>query len=207
MGNDTTKGRLRVYVADDHPVFRDGVVLALKYRPEFEVVGQAEEGRRALEEIRELEPDVAVLDVRMPELDGHKVLHALQRDRVPTRVILLSATVEPADAQAAMQSGAVAYLSKEATREEICNAIAAAGRGQIQTPEFPTAPARRPLLSPRELQVLRMTAGGQSAPSIGRELHLSPETVKTHLKNVYDKLGVSDRAAAVAEGMRRGLLE
>jgi two-component system nitrate/nitrite response regulator NarL len=200
------ESRVKVYVADDHPVFRDGVVLALRRRPEFEVIGQAEDGRVALEEIRALCPDVAVLDVRMPGLDGHAVLHAILRDAVPTRVVMLSATVIDTEAKAALADGALAYLSKEATRDHICDAVAAAARGDRQTPAIDTAP-QRPLLSPRELEVLRLTAGGQSAPSIGRELHLSPETVKTHLKNVYEKLGVSDRAAAVAEGMRRGLVE
>jgi two-component system nitrate/nitrite response regulator NarL len=198
--------RLTVYVADDHPVFRDGVVLALRLRPEFEVVGQAEDGRAALDDIRVLRPDVAVLDVRMPGLDGHAVLRAIVRDQIPTRVVLLSATVLPSDATAALAEGALAYLSKEATRDHILDAVAAAGRGdRIALPDDATP--TRPLLTPRELEVLRLTAGGQSAPSIGRALHLSPETVKTHLKNVYEKLGVSDRAAAVAEGMRRGLVE
>jgi two-component system, NarL family, nitrate/nitrite response regulator NarL len=202
-----SSGRVTVYVADDHPVYREGVSLALRRRPEFEVVGEAEDGRTALEDIRRIRPDVAVLDVMMPRLEGGVILNAVVRDGLPTRVVLLSATVHDEDAEAALLSGASAYLSKEATRDAICDAVAAAARG-LGTPHVRRNGAvPRPLLSPRELEVLRLTAGGQSAPSIGRELHLSPETVKTHLKNVYDKLGVSDRAAAVAEGMRRGLLE
>jgi two-component system nitrate/nitrite response regulator NarL len=204
MSNDA---RVRVYVADDHPVFRDGVVLALKRRPEFEVVGAAEDGRTALEEIRAVKPDVAVLDVKMPGLDGHTVLRAIQRDDLPTAVVMLSATVLPPESREALAAGAMAYLSKEVNRDAICDAIAAAARGDRLQVDIAEPIRERPLLSPRELQVLRMTAGGQSAPSIGRDLHLSPETVKTHLKNVYEKLGVSDRAAAVAEGMRRGLVE
>jgi len=203
--SDTT--RVTVYVADDHPVFRDGVVMALARRPEFEVVGSADNGRAALDEIRELRPDVAVLDVRMPGLDGHLVLRAVQRDELPTRVVLLSASVEACDAEAAMSAGAMAYLSKEVTRDTISDAVAAASRGERLDGVPLVVERERRVLSPRELEVLRLTAGGQSAPAIGRQLHLSPETVKTHLKNVYDKLGVSDRAAAVAEGMRRGLVE
>jgi two-component system nitrate/nitrite response regulator NarL len=204
MNNGT---RVSVYVADDHPVFRDGVVLALKRRPEFEVVGQAEDGRTALDEIRVLAPDVALLDVKMPGLDGHAVLRAIQRDDLPTRVVLLSATVLPPEARQGLAAGALAYLSKEVNRDAICEAVAAAARGERLQDDVDEPIWERPLLSPRELEVLRLTAGGQSAPSIGRALHLSPETVKTHLKNVYEKLGVSDRAAAVAEGMRRGLVE
>jgi two-component system nitrate/nitrite response regulator NarL len=201
-----TNGRVTVYVADDHPVYREGVALALRRRPEFDVVGEAEDGRRALEDLRRLRPDVAVLDVKMPGLEGHAVLNAVIRDALPTRVVLLSATVDDDEADAALHKGASAYLSKEATRDTICDAVAAAARGAQTVPTRPEGPAR-PLLSPRELEVLRLTAAGRSAPAIGRDLHLSPETVKTHLKNVYEKLGVSDRAAAVAEGMRRGLLE
>jgi two-component system nitrate/nitrite response regulator NarL len=200
--------RIRVYVADDHPVFRDGIVMALARRPEFDVVGQAEDGRSALDDIRVLLPDVAVLDVRMPGLDGRRVLHAARRDGLPTHIVLLSATVAEFEADEALRAGAAAYLSKEADRETICRTVAAAARGVRQRVSDGAEPrATRPVLSPRELEVLRLTAAGRSAPAIGRELYLSPETIKSHLKNVYDKLGVSDRAAAVAEGMRRGLVE
>ncbi|QEC50894.1 response regulator transcription factor [Baekduia soli] len=183
------------------------MVFALRRRPDFDVVGTAEDGRKALDDIRALAPDVALLDVQMPGLDGHAVLRAIERDALPTRVVLLSATVLPPESRAALAAGAMAYLSKEAGRDEICDAVAAAARGaRLQDDVAEPAPVR-PLLSPRELEVLRLTAGGGSAPAIGRALHLSPETIKTHLKNVYEKLGVSDRAAAVAEGMRRGLVE
>src|SRR6201999_1283376 len=99
MNNGT---RVRVYVADDHPVYRDGVVLALRRRPDFEVVGEADDGRTALEEIRVLKPDVALLDVKMPGLDGHAVLRAIQRDDLPVAVVLLSATVLPPEARWAL---------------------------------------------------------------------------------------------------------
>ncbi|MBI5105721.1 MAG: response regulator transcription factor [Solirubrobacterales bacterium] len=198
--------RVTVYVADDHPVYREGVALALRGRPEFELVGEGANGRAALQDLRTLQPDVAVLDVRMPGLDGHAVLRALQRDGVPTRVVFVSATIDDDAEREAVELGATAYLSKESTRERICEAIAAAARGdRVAAGRVSAAP--RSLLSPREQEVLRLTADGLSGPAIGRELHLSPETVKTHLKSIYDKLGVGDRAAAVAEAMRRGLLD
>src|ERR1044071_1804801 len=159
--------RVRVYVADDHPVFRDGVVLALKRRPEFEVVGDAHDGRTALEEIRALRPDVALLDVQMPGLDGHTVLRAVRRDDLPTAVVLLSATVLPPEAREGLAAGAMAYLSKEVNRDAISDAVAAAARGDRLPVDVAEPVSVRPLLSPRELEVLRMTAGGQSAPSIG----------------------------------------
>ena len=199
--------RVTVYVADDHPVFRDGIVHALKRRPEFDVVGAGEDGREALDAIRALAPDVAVLDVKMPGLDGHAVLRAVQRDALGTKVVMLSATVLGPEEREALAAGALAYLSKEATRDAICDAVAAAARGHRLQDDVAEPVWERPLLSPRELEVLGLTAGGLSAPAIGRELHVSPETVKTHLKNMYEKLGVSDRAAAVAEGMRRGFIE
>jgi two-component system nitrate/nitrite response regulator NarL len=208
---------VKVLVADDHPLYREGIVRAVKERPELELVGEAGDGRAALEEIRRLVPDVAVLDIRMPELDGTQVLNALQRDEVATNVLFISAFVEPELAYSSVAAGARGYLSKEASRREICEAILAIGRGDTAfAPEvqegLASAVRRREStetlrLSDREQQVLRFISQGLSAPEIGRLIHLSPATVKTHLRTLYEKLGVSDRAAAVAEGMRRGLLE
>ncbi len=209
--------RVRVFIADDHPVYREGVARAIKARPEFELIGEAEDGREALERIRELGPDVAVLDVQMPGLQGSEVLHAIKRDGVPTRVVLLSAHVDSETVYRAVASGAGAYLSKESSRERICDAVAAVARGEVVlSAEVQAGLAseiqlrerdERPVLTPREHEILALTADGHSAPEIGKQLHLSQSTVKTHLKSLYEKLGVSDRAAAVAESMRRGLLE
>ncbi len=209
--------RVRVFVADDHPLYREGVARAIKARPEFELVGEAEDGRRALEAIKELLPDVAVLDVQMPGLQGSEVLHAIKRDGVPTRIVLLSAHVDSETVYRAVASGVGAYLSKESSRERICDAVAAVARGEVVlSAEVQAGLAseiqirerdERPALTPREHEILVLTADGHSAPDIGRHLHLSQSTVKTHLKSLYEKLGVSDRAAAVAESMRRGLLE
>jgi two-component system, NarL family, nitrate/nitrite response regulator NarL len=209
--------RIRVVIADDHPVYRDGLLRGAKGWPEIEVVAQAGDGREALETIREHAPDVALLDVRMPHLKGLEILNALRRDRVPTRVVFLSAHVESDTVYRAIAMGAGAYLSKESSREEIFEAIKAVSRGQAYLPaSLQTAlaeqirlreVAERPILSPRELEILRMTADGRSAPEIAGELQLSPATVKTHMQKLYEKLDVSDRAAAVARAMRLGLLE
>ncbi len=209
--------RVRVLVADDHPVYREGVARAIKARHEFELIGEAENGRQALESIKALLPDVAVLDVQMPGLQGSEVLHAIKRDGVPTRVVLLSAHVDSETVYRAVASGAGAYLSKESSRERICDAVAAVARGEVVlSAEVQAGLAseirirerdERPALTPREHEILVLTANGHSAPDIGKRLHLSQSTVKTHLKSLYEKLGVSDRAAAVAESMRRGLLE
>lgn len=210
--------RVKVFVADDHPIYREGIVRAVKDRPDLELVGEAGDGRDALDRIKSLGPDVAVLDIRMPGLEGTQVLSALKRDGHETEILFLSAFMESELAYQTVAGGAKGYLSKEASRQEICDAIVSISRGdtalasevqaglarEIQNRERPNG---RPELTPRESEVLHLIAEGMSAPDIGRHIHLSPTTVKTHLHTLYEKLGVSDRAAAVAEAMRRGLLE
>jgi two-component system, NarL family, nitrate/nitrite response regulator NarL len=210
--------RVRVLIAEEHPLYREGVVRAIRERPEeLEFVGEASDGRKALDMIRELRPDVAVLDVKMPELDGLQVANAVVRDAATTRVLMLSAFVDRQIVFQAVAAGAAGYLSKDADRLEITDAILAVNRGHtVLAPEVQAGVAAEvrsrwrpdvPSLSERERQVLEMVAEGMLAPEIGRHLYLSPATVKSHLQSLYEKLGVSDRAAAVAEAMRRGLLE
>jgi len=210
--------RVRVLVADDHPIYREGIVRAVKERPDLELVAEAADGREALERIKELLPDVAVLDIRMPGLEGTQVLSAVRREGLETEVLFLSAFMESELAYKTVAEGAKGYLSKESSRQQICDAIITIARGETAlAPEVQAGLAAeiqqreradgRPELTAREAEVLRMIAEGLSAPQIGKQIHLSPTTVKSHLHTLYEKLGVSDRAAAVAEGMRRGLLE
>ena len=211
-------GRTTVLVADDHPLFRDGIARAVGQRDDLELVAAVGDGREALDSIRRHAPDVAVLDVRMPELDGVEVLKAIQTEELATRVLLLSAYTDSAIVYAAVTAGAGGYLSKDADRQAICEAIAAVARGEpaldplvhaglFEEVRRHRAPPEPPLLTDREQQVLTMIARGLTAPTIATHLEISATTVKTHLAHLYEKLGVSDRAAAVAEGMRRGLLE
>jgi two-component system nitrate/nitrite response regulator NarL len=207
---------VRVFVADDHPVYRDGMVRAISERPDLELVGEASDGRGALDEIAGARPDVALIDIRMPGLDGLEVLGAIRRDSTGTQVLLLSAHLDSDLAYRAVAAGAKGYLSKQAARQEICDGIVADG-GTAFAPEVQTGLASElherergqqgPVLTSREREVLKLVAGGHSAPEIADRIHLSPATVKSHLQAIYDKLGVADRAAAVAEGMRRGFLE
>lgn len=208
---------VRVVVGDDHPLFREGVVRALTASGQITVVAEAENGTGALELIREHRPDVALVDYRMPELDGTQVAAAVRRDELPTRVLPLSAHDDAAIVYRALEEGAAGFLSKESTRTELVGAVLDCARGRDVVAASLTAglageirkraqPAG-PSLSTREREVLRMIAAGQTVPAIARALFLAPSTVKTHVQRLYEKLGVGDRAAAVAEAMRRGLLE
>ena len=210
--------RTSVLIADDHPLFREAIARVIAERSDLELVAEAADGRAALEKIRELQPDVAVIDVRMPQLDGSDVLVALREEGLRTNVVFLSAFLDSKTVYDAVAAGANAYLSKEAETDEIVRAILAASRGEtILGPEVQTGLAEqirfreenesRPRLSDREHEVLKLIAEGLSAPEIGDRIHLSTATVKTHLQHLYEKLGVSERAAAVAEGMRRGLVD
>ena len=205
-------------VADDHPIYREGIVRAIKDRPDLELVGEAGDGREALAEIKRLGPVVAVLDIRMPGRDGTQVLAAMRREGLASEVLFLSAFMEPELAYKTVASGAKGYLSKESSRSEVCEAIAAIARGgtalasEVQAGLIGEIQERerlgdRPRLSKREHEVLKLVAEGLSAPDIARRIELSSTTVKSHLHSLYEKLGVSDRAAAVAEAMRRGMLE
>ena len=215
--NSDDTGRIRVLVADDHPLYREAVVRAVRARPEFELIGQAEDGREALGAIREEAPDVAVLDVEMPSMGGVDVVRAVNRDALGTRIVLLSAHLESDTVYAAVQAGVRAYLSKAWPAERICDALLAVARGDVILPNEVQAGLAAAIrnnaagtqihLTPRERDVLAGLVRGQSAPAIGADLHVSTATVKTHLKTLYEKLGVSERAAAVAEAMRRGLIE
>jgi two-component system, NarL family, nitrate/nitrite response regulator NarL len=187
--------RTRVLVADDHPLYREAVTRAVRSRPEFDLIGEADDGRQALEAIRGQDPDVVVLDQDMPELTGLEVLNAIARDDLRAKVVLLSAHLDARTVYDAVAQGASACLGKQASREQICDTIAAVARGEVVLPpELQAGLADeivqrnrpdRPQLSPRENEVLRLIAEGLSAPDIGRELHLSPATVKTHLKSLY----------------------
>jgi two-component system nitrate/nitrite response regulator NarL len=207
---------ITVVVADDHPVFRDGVVRAVQLGGRATVVATCVDGASALAEVRARRPDVAVLDQRMPGATGTDVAAAAAADGLPTRVLVLSAFEEPDVVYRALESGVAGYLTKDASPMEIADAVVALAAGRTVLPSelmSGLAGAIRgraretgPTLTDREREVLSLAAEGRSAPEIAKELFLGVTTVKTHLARAYEKLGVGDRAAAVAEAMRRGLL-
>jgi len=208
---------VRILLADDHPLVRQAIGVALRRQPDLEVVGEATNGTQALERIRELRPDIALLDLKMSPLNGLQVLAALAKEDISTRVLVLSAFSDGADVHEALMAGAAGYLTKDQPLGEIREGIRRVARGErYLSPEAQAAlleqlqlSARitRPPLSPRELDILRLTAEGMSSAAIGRELHISQSTVKNHQQHIYDKLGVSNAPAAIHEAMTRGLLE
>jgi two-component system, NarL family, nitrate/nitrite response regulator NarL len=212
-----SQARVRVVVADDHPLYRDGITRAIRERPDLELVGEATDGRRALLLIQDLAPDVAVLDINMPSLTGLQVVTALTDLESPTRVLVLTAYTDSDRVYDALAAGARGYLLKDVDRRTICDAIARVARGRtVFSPDLHEGIAEqirahrydpRPKLTPREREILGLAAEGRSGPEIARLLFLSPATIKTHLSSIYDKLGVNDRAAAVAKALREGVLQ
>jgi two-component system nitrate/nitrite response regulator NarL len=206
-----------VVVGDDHPVYREGIVRALNNSGRTEVVEAVGDGHAALAAIQRHQPDVALLDYKMPGLDGIAVAHAVTRDGLATRVLILSATTDGPVVYRAIQDGAAGYLSKESDRDEIVAAVAACARGdKVLPPELVTSLATQvhrqaqyqgPVLSEREREILKLIADGKTVPDMAKDLFLAQTTIKTHIRRLYEKLGVSDRGAAVAYAMRNQLLE
>ena len=217
LGMDLPSHRTTVVVADDHPLYRAGLVDAIAERPDLELLAECGGGRDALVQILARRPDVALLDMRMRDLDGMAVLEELVRSGSRTRVVFLSAYEEGEVVHGALTAGATGYLSKETDRTEICDAVVAAVDGDVVV--SPTLPAvlveylhrrsdsSKPRLGGREHEVMRLTAEGLSAPEIAETLGIGATTVKTHLQRVYRKLDVTDRAAMVAKALRLGLLK
>lgn len=208
--------QVTLVIADDHPLYRSSVERVVKLEPRLRVLATASDGRLALQEIRQHGPDIAVLDLHMPELDGLDVLDTLQQEHRPVRVVILTGHLESEAVLRAVELGAAAVLSKLVEPDVLARTLldVAAGHvvlsNEVQALLAGELRARRrddrPALTDREREVLRRIADGESVATIATAIHLSPSTVKSHLESLYRKLGVSDRAAAVATAMRKGLL-
>jgi DNA-binding NarL/FixJ family response regulator len=213
-----TTPRIRVAVVDDHPVVRAGLAALLASADDLEVVGQAADGEAAVALARAERPDVVLMDLRMPVLDGVGATARLREDAPDVRVLVLTTYETDASILTAIEAGASGYLLKAAPEEEILAGVRAVARGdvalapalaarlvrQVARPAAPAAPA--PALSPRETEVLALVAAGRTNARIALELHVTPATVKTHLLHVFEKLGVGDRTRAVTLAMELGLL-
>lgn len=217
MKSKNDKTGVQVIVADDHPVYREGLARVFECRPEFELVSEFGDGAEALVGIRQLRPAVAVVDLQLPGMDGIALVEAVEREGLATKVVIISAYEDGATVYRAIAAGAQAHLPKVSSVVTLCDTVLAVARGETVIPpalqaelvsEMRSRRSRgsQPALTPREIEVLRLTADGLSAPEIAEHLFLGITTVKTHLQHVYEKLEVSDRAAAVAQAHRRGLL-
>jgi DNA-binding NarL/FixJ family response regulator len=205
---------VRVLIVDDHPVVRDGLRGMLQAQPDLEVIADAANGHEALAAVARHHPDLVLMDLRMPELDGVEATRRIRAEHPDVKVLVLTTYDTDADILPAIEAGATGYLLKDAPRERLFSAVRAAARGE--TVLAPTVAAKlvhsiqaRPdheQLTPRELDVLRLVADGLTNRAIARRLHISEATVKTHLVHTYAKLGVDDRTAAVMSALEQGLL-
>ena len=205
---------IRVLIVDDHSVVREGLRMFLERDPDLEVVGEAADGAEALEQARQMRPDVVVMDLLMPVMDGIAATQAIRRELPETEVLALTSVLENVSVVEAIRAGAIGYLLKDTQASELRTAIKAAAAGQVQlspqasahllgairTPELPEP------LTPREMDVLRLLAQGQSNKEIARALHLVEETVKSHIGHILAKLGVARRTQAVLAAMRLGIV-
>ncbi len=201
---------IRVLVVDDHPVVRSGLVGLLGSESDLEVVGEAENGRQGVDLAASLTPDVVLMDLRMPVLDGASATAEITAAGT-SRVLVLTTYDTDGDILRAVEAGATGYLLKDTPRDQLLAAVRAAARGETVLAPPLAAKLMRQVrggdqMTPRELEVLALVARGMSNPDIARELFIGEATVKSHLLHVFDKLGVSDRTAAVTQALERGLL-
>lgn len=203
---------IRLLIADDHPVVRDGLRGMFAGDTRFDVVGEAIDGAHAVDLAQTLKPDVVLMDLRMPKLDGVSAIRRIRALGLPARVLVLTTFDTESEVLPAIEAGATGYLLKDAPIAELKRAVEASARGEsVLAPSVATrlmGRVRNPesVLSDREREILQLVAGGGSNRDAAAQLFISEATVKTHLLHIYAKLGVNDRAAAVAVGFQRGLL-
>ncbi|MBE3001489.1 response regulator transcription factor [Nocardiopsis sp. HNM0947] len=207
---------IKVLLVDDHPVVREGIRGMLEAEPDLAIVGEAASGPEAVARVAELGPDVVLMDLRMPGGDGAEATARLREEAPEVHVLVLTTYDTDRDILRAVEAGATGYLLKDTPRAELAESVRSAARGEtvlsgrlagkVLTGMRRGQEPESPVLSPRETEVLRLAAEGRTNAAVGRALHISATTVKTHLMRVYEKLGVSDRTAAVSQAIRRGLL-
>jgi two-component system, NarL family, response regulator len=204
-------GQVRVLVVDDHPLLREGVAAVLTGKSDMTIVGEAGDGREAIEKFRALQPDVTVMDLQMPLMSGIDAMRAIRLEAPKARIVVLATLAGDVLARRALQAGAHAYVLKERVCKELPDIIREVHRGMkriepaiaLQIADY----ASDPTVTPREIEVLQLVAGGNSNKLIAKTLTISEETVKTHVRNLIAKLGARDRTHAVTLGVRRGIIQ
>lgn len=211
-------GKIKVMVTDDHALVREGLRMMLSSAPDIEIVGEAKDGREAVEKVALLEPDVVLMDFQMPVMDGLEAVKVIKEQNPSTNVIMLTIHGEDEYVAEAIMHGASGYVLKSVTKEELIQIISKINDGESYVqPEvtkgllkqFVTQKKtpREKVLTERELEVLQLMADGNTNKEIARELNLSVQTVKSHVRNIFEKLETVDRAQAVAVGLRKHIVK
>jgi DNA-binding NarL/FixJ family response regulator len=211
MRNPAANKRIRILAVDDHPMLREGIAAAIARQPDMVLVGEAVNGREAIEIFRTTHPDVTLMDLQMPEMNGVEAISAIRADFPAARIIVLTTYKGDVQALRALKAGASGYLLKSALRKEMMDAIRTVFSGR------PSIPAEIALqiaehvaadgLSEREVEVLRCVARGAANKEVAIQLHISEETVKVHMKHILEKLAATDRTHAVTIALSRGIFE
>ena len=204
------KGKIRVLCVDDHPLMRVGIVTVIQHELDMDVAGEASTGREAIQSFQELQPDITLMDLRLPDMSGIDALIAIRAQFPSARVVVLTTFEGDAEIQRALQAGALSYLLKSFPRKQILETIRNVHAGKRQVPPEVAAQIAeqigRERLSSREIQVLEKIAIGKKNGQIAALLFITEETVKNHVKHILEKLGASDRTEAVTIGLRRGII-
>jgi DNA-binding NarL/FixJ family response regulator len=202
---------IRILSVDDHPLLQEGIAAMIRSQPDMELVGEARNGREALQKFRETAPDVTLMDLRLPDMNGIDVMIAIRAEFPEARIVVLTTFEGDAEIQRALAAGARGYLLKSMPPRELLDAIRQVQAGKKRIPTEIVARLAEHLsdesLTAREVEVLRQVAGGNRNRDIAEHLFISEETVKVHVKHIMDKLGANDRTEAVSIGIRRGIIQ